>query len=123
MAAQGLFDLIGGMDNGIVKRFLTGSDDTGRFIVKSVVTGKTYFVEPIDDGQRTEWGDLNPATKKLEGDYGTKHRGAVNEKDSMITRENGFENIVTLEPGVSPLDYINRIDKEYEMRMTGKSQV
>ncbi len=123
MAAQGLFDLIGGMDNGIVKRFLTGSDDTGRFIVKSVVTGKTYFVEPIDDGQRTEWGDLNPATKKIEGDYGTKHRGAVNEKDSMITRENGFENIVTLEPGVSPLDYINRIDKEYEMRMTGKSQV
>lgn len=111
------------MDNGIVKRFLTGSDDTGRFIVKSVVTGKTYFVEPLDNGQRTEWGDLNPATKKIEGDYGTKHRGAVSEKDSMITKENGFENIVTLEPGVSPIDYINRIDKEYEMRMTGKSQI
>ena len=106
-----------------MKRFLTGSDDTGRFIVKSVVTGKTYFVEPIDDRQRTEWGDLNPATKKIEGDYGTKHRGAVSEKDSMITKENGFENITTLEPGVSPIDYINRIDKEYEMRMTGKSQI
>ena len=123
MAAQRLFDLIGDMDNSIVKRFLTGSDDTGRFIVKSVVTGKTYFVEPIDDGQRTEWGDLNPATKKIEGDYGAKHRGAVSEKDSMITKENGFENITTLGPGVSPIDYINRIDKEYEMRMTGKSQV
>ena len=106
-----------------MKRFLTGSDDTGRFIVKSMVTGKTYFVEPIDDGPRTEWGDLNPATKKIEGDYGTKHRGAVSEKDSMITKENGFENITTLEPGVSPIDYINRIDKEYEMQMTGKSQI
>lgn len=121
MAAQGLFDLIGDMDNGIVKRFLTGSDDTGRFIVKSSVTGKTYFIEPIDGGKRTEWGDINPATKKVEGDYGAKHRGAIDEKDSMITEENGFENIVTLEPGVSPLDYIDRIDKEYEMRMTGKS--
>lgn len=106
-----------------MKRFLTGSDDTGRFIVKSAVTGKTYFVEPIDDGQKTEWGDLNPATKKIEGNYGVKHRGAVGEKDSMITKENGFGNITTLEPGVSPIDYINRIDKEYEMRMTGKSQV
>ena len=111
------------MDNDIMKRFLTGSDDTGRFIVKSAVTGKTYFVEPIDDGQRTEWGDINPATKKVEGDYGVKHRGAIDEKDSMITEENGFENIVMLEPGVSPLDYINRIDKEYETRMTDKAQV
>lgn len=123
MAAQGLFDLIGDTNNGIVRRFLTGSDDTGRFIVKSSVTGKTYFVEPIDGGKRTEWGDINPATKKVEGDYGTKHRGAIDEKDSMITEENGFKNIVTLEPGVSPIDYINRIDKEYEMWMTGKSQV
>lgn len=121
MAAQGLFDLIGDMDNGIVKRFLTGSDDTGRFIVKSSVTGKIYFVEPIDGGKRTEWGDINPVTKKVEGDYGAKHRGAIDEKDSMITEENGFENIVTLEPGMSPIDYIDRIDKEYEMRMTSKS--
>lgn len=99
------------------KRFLTGSDDTGRFIVKSLVTGRSYFVEPIDNGQRTEWGDINPATKKIEGDYGMKHRGAVSEKDSMITEENGFENIVTLDPGVSPLDYIERIDKKYEEEM------
>lgn len=102
------------------KRFLSGSDDTGRFIVKSIVTGKSYYVEPIDKGVRTEWGDLNPATKKLEGDYGSKYRGAVSEKDSMITKENGFENIVTLEPGVSPLDYIDRIDKQYENQMKDK---
>ena len=96
------------------KRFLAESDDTGRFIVRSLVTGRKYYVEPLDDGQRTEWGDLNPVTKKLEGDYGMKHRGAVSEKDSMITKENGFENIVVLEPGESPIDYIDRVDKEYE---------
>lgn len=105
------------MDKELRKRFLTGTDDTGRFIVKSAVTGRIYFVEPIDNGRRTEWGDINPATKKIEGDYGTKHRGAVSEKDSMITKENGFENIVTLDPGVSPLDYIERIDKKYEEEM------
>ena len=103
------------------KRFLAESDDTGRFIVKSLVTGRKYYVEPIDNGQRTEWGDLNPATKKLEGDYGTKHRGAVSEKDSMITKENGFENIVTLKPGESPTDYIERLDKKYEAEMISVS--
>lgn len=29
------------------KRFLTNTDETGRFIVKSLVTGKKYYVEPI----------------------------------------------------------------------------
>ena len=103
------------------KRFLAESDDTGRFIVKSLITGRTYYVEPIDNGQRTEWGDLNPATKKLEGDYGTKYRGAVSEKDSMITEENGFENIITLKPGESPTDYIERLDKRYEAEMINVS--
>ena len=65
--------------------------------------------------------DLNPATKKLEGDYGMKHRGAVSEKDSMITKENGFENIVTLKPGESPTDYIERLDKKYEAEMVSVS--
>jgi hypothetical protein len=53
-----------------IKDFLVNSDETGRFIVKSLKTGHSYYVEPIDDGSKTEWGDLNPSTKKLEGDYG-----------------------------------------------------
>lgn len=45
------------------KRFLTNTDETGRFIVKSLTTGKKYYIEPIG----------NPATKKVEGDYGQKY--------------------------------------------------
>ena len=51
------------------KRFLTNTDETGRFIVKSLVTGKKYYVEPIGNGHPADWGDINPATKKVEGDY------------------------------------------------------
>lgn len=99
------------MEKDIEKRFLTNTDETGRFIVKSLKTGKTYYVEPIDNGNKTEWGDLNPSTKKLEGDYGTKHKGSVKETESLITEENGFENIVMLEAGYSPLDYIEQLEK------------
>ncbi|MCK8480370.1 hypothetical protein [Psychroserpens algicola] len=35
----------------LMKRFLTGTDQTGRFIVSSKITGITYFVEPIDNGK------------------------------------------------------------------------
>lgn len=100
------------MEN-IRKRFLTGTDETGRFIVKSLVTGRQYYVEPLDNGTKTDWGDLNPATKKLEGSYGARYKGSVSEKESLITEENGFENIVTLPPGQSPLEYIERLDNEY----------
>ena len=93
------------------KDFLVNSEDTGRFVVTSLKTGKRYFVEPIDNGERLYWGDLNPATKKIEGDYGSKHKGAVTEKESLITPENGFENIVTLTPGYSPLEYIENLEK------------
>lgn len=52
------------------KRFLTNTDETGRFIVKSLVTGKKYYVEPIG----------NPATKKVEGDYGQKYTGCISKR-------------------------------------------
>ena len=100
------------MDNDAIKNFLVDSDKTGRFIVTSLKTGRKYYVEPLDNGLRTEWGDLNPATKKLEGDYGDKYKGSIKESESLITEENGFENIVTLEPGYSPLDYIEQLDKK-----------
>ena len=98
-------------------RFLKDSDKTGRFIVKSKVTGKKYFVEVIGNTHSADWGDLDPATKKMTGSYGERYDGCVSEKDSLITEENGFEKITTLPPGVSPFDEIDRRDKEYEAEM------
>ena len=98
--------------NDAIKNFLVNSDDTGRFIVTSLKTGKKYYVEPIDNGNRTEWGDLNPCTKKLEGDYGSKHKGSVKESESLITEENGFTNIKTLPPGYSPIEYIEQLENK-----------
>lgn len=91
------------------RRFLTNTDHTGRFIVRSFRTGVSYYVEPMG-GKPSHWGDLNPATKKVEGSYGDKYRGAIDPEDSLITEDNGFKNIVVLEPGLSPLAYIDYID-------------
>ncbi|WP_298901231.1 hypothetical protein [uncultured Psychroserpens sp.] len=96
----------------LMKRFLTGTDKTGRFIVSSKVTGITYFVEPIDSGKPNNlWGDVDPATNKFTGDYGNKSIGAVKEQDSLITKQNGFVNILTFKG--SPLGEIDRRDKMY----------
>ena len=104
----------------LIKKFLFNRDETGRFIVKSWKTGKTYFVEPIDGDERTVWGDYNPATKAFEtGNYG-KYKGSIRPSESMITEENGFEKIHTLGVGESPLEFINRIDEEYYKKMTGE---
>jgi hypothetical protein len=40
------------------KRFLTNTDETGRFIVKSLTTGKKYYIEPIGNGRPADWGDI-----------------------------------------------------------------
>ena len=101
------------MDNDFKKKFLMDRDETGRFIVKSLKTGRTYFVETLDDGNRNDWGDLDPVTKKLIGSYGDKYKGSIKPEESLITEENGFEKIYTLDPGQSPLDYINRLDEKY----------
>lgn len=99
------------MDAEFKKKFLTGRDHTGRFIVKSLKTDKTYYIEPIDSNTRSDWGDLDPVTKKMTGNYGTKYKGSIKPEESMITKENGFDKIYTLGPGESPLSYIERIDK------------
>ena len=107
-------NLNGKMDK---SRFLKDSDHTGRFIVKSKVTGKRYFVEVIGNAHPSDWGDLDPSTKKMSGSYGERYEGCVAEKESLITEENGFEKITTLPKGVSPLDEIERRDREYEAAM------
>lgn len=101
----------------VKERFLTNTDETGRFIVKSLVTGRSYYVEPIGSKRAADWGDINPATKQVEGSYGKKYAGCISKEESLITPENGFEKIELLEEGVSPMSVIERRDKEYELQM------
>lgn len=99
----------------VLQRFLTNTDETGRFIVKSSVTGITYYVEPLYRGKPLQWGDIDPATKQLTGNYGSKNTGAVMEKESLLTKENGFENVGYFKG--SPFGEIDRRDKEHAEKM------
>ena len=95
------------------EKFLTNTEDTGRFIVTSIRTGKKYFVECLDNNIRNTWGDLDPATKKMSSQYGKKYRGCIDKEESLITKENGFETIHELDVGVSPHHAIEVIDAKY----------
>ena len=101
------------MDANFAKRFLTNTDEPGRFIVKSHRTGKTYYVEPVGN-TRTHWGSIDPATGDLMNKKGhDKYRGSVDEKDSMVTMENGFNKVHVLDKGTSPHHAIDVIDAQY----------
>ena len=103
------------------KKFFEERDDTGRFMVRSAKTGYAYYIEPLDTGTRRKFGDINPATGKVEGSYGEKYRGAIHPSDSLITEENGFKNIVILPPGMSPHAYIDMVDEQrWEDMRVGK---
>ena len=85
----------------------------GKFTVFSIRTGKRYFVEPIENEHTPVWGDVNPATGKIEGSYGSKNRGGVKEKESLITKENGFSKIHYAGVGCSPNSLIDELDAKY----------
>lgn len=102
------------MNEDVHRKFFKDTDHTGRHMVVSFRTGKKYYIEPITPRERVEWGSIDPVTKKLVNKKGAgKYEGSVKEKDSLITEENGFKNIVTLEPGMSPAAYIEEIDAQY----------
>lgn len=97
----------------VSKQFFTNTDETGRFIVSSSRTGKTYAVEPMGNN-RTNWGSIDPATGNLMNKKGhDKYRGAIDSSESLITEENGFSNIQTLPPGTSPMAVIELLDSKY----------
>ena len=77
----------------VKRNFLVNRDETGKEIIYFPKTGKKYYIEYIGNGH-SNWGDIDPVTKKLTGNYGTKFRGSVTPQESVITEENGFENIV-----------------------------
>jgi hypothetical protein len=95
----------------VIKNFLVNSEETGRHIVYSFRTGRKYYVEPIGNG-RSDWGDIDPVTKKMTGSYGNKYTGSVTEKESLITEENGFKNIEFVQGG-SPYHVIEQMDAKY----------
>ena len=85
--------------------------ESGRYFVTDTKSGRKFCVEPIgNDGHI--WGDFDPVTKKFTGNYGQKYRGSIDEKDSIISEENGFTNIVTLKAGESPQSYIDKLLKQ-----------
>lgn len=101
------------MDADFEKRFLENHDETGRYFVHSIRTGKTYAVEPIGY-HRSNWGSVYPGDKELHHKKGDgKFRGSVHENDSMITEDNGFTNIQMLPPGTSPHHAIEVLDAKY----------
>jgi hypothetical protein len=83
--------------------------DTGRYYVKQ--GGRTFVVEPLTPRNKKSWGDLNPATGKVEGSYGTKHTGSIDPASSIIT-EDTCKNIKVLGVGESPMSYIEKLLKE-----------
>jgi hypothetical protein len=75
--------------------FLVNREETGREIVRFIETGKEYYIEYIEPRNfKTEWGDVDPATKKTTGSYGSKNKGAIKDSESLITKENGFNEII-----------------------------
>ncbi len=95
-----------------MKNFLVNTDETGRFIVTSQKTGKKYFVEVIGDKRAADWGSYNPSTGNIENKKGhDKFSGCISEDESMITVENGFDNVKTLPVGTSPFAYIESLEK------------
>lgn len=82
---------------------------TGRYYVTSK-SGRKFTVEPI--AERNQKIDGQVFTNGGVSGEGTKNKqsgGAIREEDSIITPENGYKNIVTLPPGVSPNGFIEAI--------------
>ena len=101
----------------LMKNFIHKTEDSGRFIVTSIRTGRKYFVEAIGDPHNT-WGSIDQASGKLNVKKGWKRfKGSIESEDSLITKENGFDKIYNLKAGDSPLVYINKLDEKYPTKI------
>lgn len=71
-------------------------------------SGRRFVVEEWGTNH-TQWGDIDPATKKLHK-VKVKDIEEIDENNTIITKENGYRNICFLAPGTSPLGYIDLLD-------------
>jgi hypothetical protein len=96
--------------------FLRNRDETGNEIFVFLDTGKQYHVEYIKPrGHNVTWGDVDPATKKLTGSYGGRNNGAIDASESVITKENGYDNIVEGQ-GASAEYNVNKLHNEWKAK-------
>lgn len=70
-------------------------------------SGRKFMVEEYGYSH-TQWGNVNPATKKLEI-VKSKEDEIIDETNTQITSDK-FKNIVMLNAGTSPLGYIHALD-------------
>jgi hypothetical protein len=79
---------------------------TGRYFIQDRRSGRVFCVEPI-----------NARDQKLDdklwsnGGIDQVRGGAIPEEESIITPENGFQNITYLPPGTSPDGFIDMLLK------------
>lgn len=85
--------------------------ESGRYFVRDRRTGRTFCVEPISE-RNQKIDDLQWSN----GGIQRVHGGSVTEEESIITPENGFENITYLPPGTSPEGYIEMLLRQDEGR-------
>lgn len=81
-------------------------------------SGRKFMVEEIGD-PHVSWGNVILGSNKIESVY-AKLDDVITEKDSQITKENGFKNICMLEVGTSPLGYIDVLDDSGVERIESK---
>lgn len=81
---------------------------TGRFFV-IMKSGRKFCVEPYGDFH-TEWGNVIPGTKKIEK-VTAKDVEVIDETNTIIKKENGYKNICFLDPGTSPMAFLELLDK------------
>ncbi len=90
---------------------------TDRRYMVVMQSGRRFMVEEFGHS-RTDWGNYNPATKQIEK-VTSKSNEVIDESNTEITKGNGFKNICMLEPGTSPLAYIEALDKSGVERFEG----
>lgn len=86
-------------------------------------SGRKFCVEEHGLGY-TDWGNYNPATRKVEKVTAKNNNNdVIDETNTKITKANGFKNICFLEKGTSALAYIEMLDKSGIERVEGANYV
>jgi len=76
---------------------------SGRFWVRDLKSNRVFCVEPLEN-RHEEKIILQPSETVVEDNK--KYKGTIKPEESIITKDNGFVNIVDT---ANPLDYIERL--------------